>query len=170
MCADSSFYHLADIGNGYWCPRCRQHNAITDGAWTSAAHEPEWFYSLDEIVCLALDNNIHVPILALNQLAATARSFLHMPEVIVRRQGETDLEVDLWAIVDGHIVIGEAKNTAVDGIRPGNPTAPPDTTEIHVHDTGWVRSQSYDSWRVAIDRNAPHPSSSSIRGRLDHDC
>ncbi|MEZ0107894.1 hypothetical protein ABH920_001886 [Catenulispora sp. EB89] len=109
LCADSSFYHLADIGPGYWCPRCRQHNAITDGAWTTAAHEPEWFYSLDEIVYLALDNNIHVPILALNQLAATARSFLHMPEVIVRRQGETDLEVDLWAIVDGHIVIGEAK-------------------------------------------------------------
>ncbi|MEY9934169.1 hypothetical protein ABH926_008833 [Catenulispora sp. GP43] len=109
LCADSSFYHLADIGPGYRCPRCRQHNAIAEGAWTTAAHEPEWFYSLDEIVYLALDNNIHVPILALNQLAVTARSFLHMPEVIVRRQGETDLEVDLWAIVDGRIVIGEAK-------------------------------------------------------------
>lgn len=109
LCADSSFHHLADIGPGYRCPRCRQHNTIAEGAWTTAAHEPEWFYSLDEIVYLALDNNIHVPILALNQLAATARSFLHMPEVIVRRPGETDLEVDLWAIVDGRIVIGEAK-------------------------------------------------------------
>jgi len=109
LCADSSFYHLADIGPGYRCTRRRQHNTITAGAWTSNAHEPEWFYSLDEIVFLGLDNNIHVPILAINNLATPARSMLHMPEVVVRRQGETDLEIDLWAIVDGRIVIGEAK-------------------------------------------------------------
>jgi len=60
-------------------------------------------------VFLGLDNNIHVPILALNNLATPARSLLHMPEVVVRRPGETDLEIDLWAIADGRIVIGEAK-------------------------------------------------------------
>lgn len=32
-----------------------------------------------------------------------------MPEAVVRRDGYPDLEVDLWAIIDGRIVIGEAK-------------------------------------------------------------
>ncbi|MFJ8028326.1 hypothetical protein [Streptomyces sp. NPDC096311] len=124
LCADSSFYHLADTGPGYRCTRCRQHNTITADAWTSNAHEPEGFYSLDEIVYLGLDNNIHVPILALNSLATPARSLPHMPEVIVRRQGETDLEIDLWAIVDGRIVTARRKGATNLTTRPRKrPTA-----------------------------------------------
>ena len=65
--------------------------------------------ALDEVAYLGLRNDIHVPLLALGAMAKTATSFLHMPEVVVAREGERDLEVDLWAIVDGRIVIGEAK-------------------------------------------------------------
>ena len=32
-----------------------------------------------------------------------------MPEALVRTPGREDLEVDLWTIADGRIIIGEAK-------------------------------------------------------------
>ncbi|MBU5947661.1 hypothetical protein [Streptomyces sp. PAM3C] len=50
-----------------------------------------------------------LPILAVATLAKTAHSFQHMPEAVVRRDGYPDIEVDLWAIVNGRIIIGEAK-------------------------------------------------------------
>ncbi|WP_406129040.1 hypothetical protein OHQ89_46325 [Streptomyces canus] len=50
-----------------------------------------------------------MPVLALATLAQSAHSFQDMPEAVVRREGYPDLEVDLWAIIDGRIVIGEAK-------------------------------------------------------------
>lgn len=109
LCANTSFYRLEDIGPGYRCPRCRQSNEITSGAWTTEAAEPEWFYSLDEVVYLGLTNNMHVPVLALGQLAKKSSSFLHMPEAVVQKDGESDIEIDMWAIIDGRIVLGEAK-------------------------------------------------------------
>lgn len=112
LCADSSFYRLEDLDPDYQCQRCRRRSAITYGSWPtgqSGPFEPEWFYALDEVAYLGLRNDIHVPVLALAQMAESSTSFLHMPEVVVTHEGETDLEVDLWAIVDGRIVIGEAK-------------------------------------------------------------
>lgn len=110
LCADTSFYRLEDLGPGFRCQRCRQDNLITRAAWCGS-DEPQWFYALDEVVYHALDSNMHVPLLALADLAKPAKSFLYMPEAVVRIEGRDDLEVDLWAIVDGQIVIGEAKKS-----------------------------------------------------------
>ena len=59
----------------------------------------------------ALAVNAQVPVLALASLARDTRSFLYMNEVVVRAPGRNDLEVDLWAIADGQILIGEAKKS-----------------------------------------------------------
>lgn len=112
LCADSSFYRLEDLDPDYRCQRCRRRSAITNGSWPAGQtgpFEPEWYYALDEVAYLGLCNDIHVPVLGLAQMAQSTTSFLHMPEVVVSREGEKGLEVDLWAIVDGRIVIGEAK-------------------------------------------------------------
>ena len=112
LCADTSFYRLEDLDPAYRCPRCRRRSAITDGSWPvgeSGPFEPDWYYALDEVAYLGLRNDIHVPVLALVEVAKSSASFLHMPEVVVAREGETDLEVDLWAVADGRIVLGEAK-------------------------------------------------------------
>jgi hypothetical protein len=34
-----------------------------------------------------------------------------MPEAVVHRPGHADMEVDIWAVIDGRIVIGEAKKS-----------------------------------------------------------
>jgi hypothetical protein len=111
MCADTSFYRLDDLDPAYRCARCRRRSAITNGSWPvgeSGPFEPDWYYALDEVAYLGLRNDIHVPLLALAQMAKSSTSFLHMPEVVVTRDNETDVE-DLWAIADGRIVIGEPK-------------------------------------------------------------
>jgi hypothetical protein len=110
LCASTSFYRLEDIGPGFRCQRCRQENEIARSAW-KGPEEPPWFYALDEVAYQGLRSNIHVPILALAELSRSTRSFLHMPEVVVRRPGRDDIEVDIWAIVDGRVIIGEAKKS-----------------------------------------------------------
>jgi hypothetical protein len=42
-------------------------------------------------------------------MASTAKSFLHMPEAKVIHRDHEEIEVDIWAIVDGRVVVGEAK-------------------------------------------------------------
>jgi hypothetical protein len=110
MCAGTAFYHLEDLGPGFRCQRCRQQNQITSGTW-SGPPEPQWFYSLDEVVFQALTANAQVPILALASLARDTHSFLYMNEMAIQAPGRNDLEVDLWAIADGQILIGEAKKS-----------------------------------------------------------
>ena len=109
LCANTSFYGLEDLGAGFRCQRCRQHNEIVRAAW-NGPQEPQWFYGLDEVAHQGLSANIHVPVLAMAALSKNSRSFLHMPEAVVH-WGEYDIEVDIWAIVDGRIVIGEAKKS-----------------------------------------------------------
>jgi hypothetical protein len=41
-----------------------------------------------------------------------------MPEAVVHRPGKDDMEVDIWAIVDGRVVIGEAKRS--DQLEPSD--------------------------------------------------
>jgi hypothetical protein len=110
LCAGTAFYRLEDLGPGFSCQRCRQANQITIRAW-SGPREPQWFYALDEVVVQGLRANAQVPMLALAQLKAQSRSFLYMPEAVVIMPGRPDLEVDLWAIINGQIVIGEAKKS-----------------------------------------------------------
>jgi hypothetical protein len=110
MCAGTAFYRLEDLDSGFQCQRCHQSNQITIRAW-SGPREPQWFYSLDEVVFQGMKANAQVPILALAAMKKHSRSFLYMNEAVVSTSGRPDLEVDLWAIIDGQIVIGEAKKS-----------------------------------------------------------
>ncbi len=110
LCGATAFYRLEEIGPGFKCWRCRQPNEITRPAW-KGGEEPEFFYELDEVAYLGIAANIHVPVLALAEAAKGSRSFLQMPEAVVHRPGKKDIEIDLWAIIDGCIVVGEAKKS-----------------------------------------------------------
>ena len=79
--------------------------------------EPEWFYDLHGAVRELLEQNGDVPFLAGMALAATARSFEDIAELDFRRPDEPPDEVDIAALVDGRLVIGEAKCVASLGTR-----------------------------------------------------
>jgi hypothetical protein len=109
-CENTSFYRVADISETFECRRCRQVTAISRVNW-QGAREPIWFYALDEVVYQALDKNGAVPILALATLAKGYRSFQWMPEQMLVGGKGNPMEIDILAIRNGILILGEAKST-----------------------------------------------------------
>jgi len=109
-CAFSSWYSIEAIGQEFRCGRCRNVDLIRQPHWKKPLKEPLWYYQLDEVVFQALSHNVQVPVLALKQLKESCVSFLSSVEMDVARDSEHLAEIDILAICDGRIVIGEAKS------------------------------------------------------------
>jgi hypothetical protein len=107
-CERRAFYRIEPLGETNTCPRCGAH-AYTSAAWRSDLHEPQWFYDLHGAVRELLDQNGDVPLLAGRTLAATARSFDDIAELDFGRPGQKPTEIDIIALADGRLIIGEAK-------------------------------------------------------------
>jgi hypothetical protein len=74
--------------------------------------QPSVYYQLDELVYQGLDNDMHIPTLALDTLRRSAQgSFLYVEELEYRKRGEAKplMECDLNCVIDGVLTIGEAK-------------------------------------------------------------
>ena len=108
QCRSFEFYDLEDVGQTFSCVRCRADNLITSQSGRGGSTEPAWYYELTEVVYQAHRQNFAVPVLAFERFTRAHESVLTMTEHRVRGSG-IDIEIDLWAIVDGQIVIGEAK-------------------------------------------------------------
>jgi hypothetical protein len=116
-CSYAGWYRLDDLGQTFTCGRCQQASLIVQPAWKQPADgEPHWFYDLDEVVYQALSHDVRAPILALSKLANGARSILTRPEADVYKGDRRVVEVDLWVVIDGKVLIGEAKT--VDQLHP----------------------------------------------------
>src|SRR5262249_22839518 len=74
--------------------------------------EPAWYYALAEVVLQACRANFNVPVLALHEIAGNARSVLGMTDHEVVFSDDDKVEIDLWGVVDGLILLGEAKTGA----------------------------------------------------------
>jgi len=110
-CERRAFYRIELLAERNSCPRCGA-SAYMTAAWRSQQEEPEWFYDLHGAVRELLEQNGDVPFLAGLALAASARSFEDIAELDFRRPGEDPVEIDVAALVDGRLVIGEAKCVA----------------------------------------------------------
>jgi hypothetical protein len=108
-CSHAAWYRLEELGQSFVCARCQQASLIIQAAWKKPETEPYWYYDLDEAVYQALGHNMRAPVLALAELASGAASVLTRTEADVYRGDLRIAEVDLWAVVDGKIIIGEAK-------------------------------------------------------------
>ena len=115
-CERRAFYRIELLGEINVCPRCGASAYIT-AAWRSERREPEWFYDLHGAVRELLEQNGDVPFLAGRALAADARSFEDIAELDFCRPDEDPDEIDVAALVDGRLVIGEAKCVATLGTR-----------------------------------------------------
>jgi hypothetical protein len=116
-CSYAGWYRLEDLGQTFTCGRCQHASLILQQTWKQpAGGEPQWYYDLDEVVYQALKHDVRAPILAVSKLAEGARSVLTRPEADVYKGARHVAEIDLWAIVDGKILIGEAKT--IDQLDP----------------------------------------------------
>ena len=112
-CSDSAWHSVAAVDQTFTCLRCGLIQQYKTTSWRKP-NEPSWFYKLDEMVFLFLENNGHVPLLTLNTLRLQSKdSFLFRPEVrlIPKGSDKTYLEIDVCCVIDGKLCIGEAKST-----------------------------------------------------------
>jgi hypothetical protein len=109
-CGYADWYPLEALGQTFTCGRCRHVSLIVEAAWKQPeGGEPNWYYDLDEVVYQALRHDVAAPVLALSELAQGAQSILVRPEADVYGDQGLLTEIDLWAVIDGQVVVGEAK-------------------------------------------------------------
>jgi len=114
-CRYSAWYDVNSVDNKFKCKACgklqyyKSNHLIPNEGDT----EPIWFYKLDEIVYKGYDNDMIVPILTLNKLKSLSKeSFLFANEIEIRKDKHSekpDIELDIFCILDGKIIIGECK-------------------------------------------------------------
>lgn len=107
-CERRAFYRIEVLGETNTCLRCGA-RAYTDAAWRSELQEPQWFYDLHGAVRELLDQNGDVPFLAGHALAAATRSLDETAELDFHTPGQDPAEIDIIALADGRLIIGEAK-------------------------------------------------------------
>ncbi len=108
-CRHFGWYDADDVGQSFRCWRCRSDTVIDSRVVRSGGFEPVWYYSLAEVVYQACRANFNVPVLALHRVAGDSRSVLGMTDHEVHFSDDV-VEIDLWGLVNGRIIIGEAKS------------------------------------------------------------
>jgi hypothetical protein len=111
QCQLSSWYDFADLTTEFTCRRCRHRQQFTKTNWKSP-DEPRWYYALVETVYQCYTHNSYLTILTLDHLRRDAKfSFDYLPEtdVINFPVPGKNHEIDILAMVDGRIVLGECK-------------------------------------------------------------
>jgi hypothetical protein len=108
-CHFEAFYRIEQVGPTFTCEACGHTSPLVRGRWYKQDPEPHWYYALDQVVQNLLQQNGDVPLLATQQLRQDASSVLWSPELkVTHAQG--CIELDLCLIVDGRIIVGEAKS------------------------------------------------------------
>ncbi|MER7457653.1 hypothetical protein [Micromonospora sp. NPDC126480] len=96
------------MGPTFACHACGHVSTLAHGRWYQNDPEPHIYYALDQVVRDLLNQHGYLPILAAAQLGKDARSVLWSSEFSVIDNQES-IELDLCLIVDGNIIVGEAK-------------------------------------------------------------
>jgi hypothetical protein len=111
-CRRADWFSLGEIGDAFICKRCHRSQVFIQKHWRHP-RQPHLFYQLDELICLGLEHNMQVPVLALDRLRRSSLdSFQHVPELKYTGNSndeKTSCEVDLNCVADGLLTIGEAK-------------------------------------------------------------
>jgi len=94
------------------CLICGYPSRLARGRWYDKEPEPAWNYALDQVVRNLLEKHGDIPLLAATRLASEKRSFLWAPELLIEPRDGNTAELDLCVILDGEVVIGEAKSNS----------------------------------------------------------
>jgi hypothetical protein len=110
-CRTYDFYRIEQVGPTFECHACGHASSLTRGQWYEQDPEPHWYYAIDQVVRDLLVTHGDVPLLAAADLGRGTSSLLWCPELEIT-DATGSVEIDICAVVDGRIVIGEAKSNA----------------------------------------------------------
>jgi predicted RNA-binding Zn-ribbon protein involved in translation (DUF1610 family) len=110
VCKHAEWYSLADLADQFRCTRCGREQIMRQEHWRHPG-SPQVFYKLDEIVYQFLKSDGDVVVLSLDYMSRNSKlPFNFSPEIKFRDNGaQFTGEVDLCAVWDGDLTIGEAK-------------------------------------------------------------
>lgn len=116
-CRSADWFGLDEFSQTFKCKRCHASQQVTAENYWYGELEPGWFYKLDEIVYQFLRHNGYVSCLALECLRQRSEdSFLFSCDLELIKRGSNsrkpEFELDILAIVDGAVVLGEAKKNS----------------------------------------------------------
>jgi len=102
QCDFEGWYPITAVGESYRCWRCQSEVMRPPSA--------EIHYRLHESVYQAHKDNMIVPMLTLDQLRKNAKhSFIYTAPVLLEKGNPRSPEIDLLAMFDGKMIIGECK-------------------------------------------------------------
>jgi hypothetical protein len=108
-CRSYAFYRIDQVGPTFECHSCGHASPLSHGQWYAHDAEPHWYYSLDQVIRDLLTHHGDVPLLAAADLSHQAFSALWSPELMVTNDSSC-VELDMCLVIDGRIVVGEAKS------------------------------------------------------------
>lgn len=111
-CRWEAFYRIEHVGPTFVCQACGHVSPLVNGRWYAKDHEPHVYYALDQVIRDLLNQHGDLPILAASHLGKNARSMLWSSEFSVVLEDDS-IELDLCLIVDGRIIVGEAKSNGI---------------------------------------------------------
>lgn len=109
-CRTYDFYRIDQVGQTFECHACGHISPLARGQWYEKDHEPHWYYALDQVVRDLLGNHGDVPLLAAAELSQRS-GMLWSPELEIT-DDIGSVEIDICMVLDGRIIIGEAKSNA----------------------------------------------------------
>ena len=112
QCDYAEWYNMDRLAKHFTCIRCDKKQTILSRHWLKGG-EPTFFYRLNEMLHQGFKHNMTTVIHGINHLNSLAKSsFFYQPElnIISVLQPNKKVEIDIAAIVDGQIWLGEAKS------------------------------------------------------------
>jgi hypothetical protein len=116
-CKDLAFIAIDDVRSSNTCRRCGAANQLVHERWNHPIDEPTWWYDLHPAARELLAADAGVGLLAAHHLRRAARSYEDVSELEFVRGTTPVAEADLLAVVEGRVVLGEAKTTPTLGPR-----------------------------------------------------
>lgn len=113
FCRNADWYSIAKVSDVFECSRCGKSQAYKKAHWKHP-EEPSWYYKLDEIVFQGYKHGMIAPTLTNDYLRNRSSSFQFASEQEVFEMGAAKplMEIDVFAIADGRLVLGEAKTSS----------------------------------------------------------
>jgi len=115
-CRHTAFHPLGDVAATFVCRRCAHQQQLVAESWCrTPPHEPAQFYQLDELVLMALRHEVSVPAFAVDALGGSRRKARVFWSTELWYKGVRRSEIDVIVLVEGRLVVGEAKVNGVLG-------------------------------------------------------
>jgi hypothetical protein len=108
-CRWEAFYPIEQVASSFTCAACIHASPLARGRWYKGDTEPAWNYGIDQVVRELLVQHGDLPLLAAADHRRGSSDFLWAPELIVE-DAAGPVELDLCLIIDGRVIVGEAKS------------------------------------------------------------